>query len=199
MESAAVVRIYESRLWRRSLVVRFVLGLPFEREYQLILESARLDVASDVLDLACGSGIYSRPFTRVLGGGCVVGLDLSPAMLAHARRLTAEERLANLFFVRGSGSRSPPPTSISSTAVARCICFPKLPVPSPRYRVSCGCTVDSLPQWYVATRARGRCCLPAFYGGSASSRSVLANSRSDSARRDSTTSASTMRALCGSS
>jgi ubiquinone/menaquinone biosynthesis C-methylase UbiE len=111
MESAAVVRIYESRLWRRSFVMRFALGLSFEREYQLILESARLDAASDVLDLACGSGIYSRPFARAVGGGRVVGLDLSPAMLAHARRLTAKERLANLFFVRGDAQRLPFPAA----------------------------------------------------------------------------------------
>jgi len=109
MESAAIVRIYESRLWRRSLLARLMLGLPFEREYQLILESTRLDAASDVLDLACGSGIYSRPFARAAGGGRVVGLDLSPAMLAHARRLAAKDRLGNLFFVRGDAQRLPFP------------------------------------------------------------------------------------------
>ena len=107
MESAAVVRIYESRLWRRSLVVRLVLGLSFEREYQLILEAARLDAASDVLDLACGSGIYSRPFARALRRGRVVGLDLSPAMLRHAKRHAAEERLGNLFFARGDAQQLP--------------------------------------------------------------------------------------------
>src|SRR5208337_3212248 len=33
------------------------------------------------------------------------------AMLAHARRLTAEERLANLFFVRGDAQRLPFPAA----------------------------------------------------------------------------------------
>jgi len=107
MESAAVVRIYESRLWRRSFVVRFVLGLSFEREYELILEAARLDAASEVLDLACGSGIYSRPFARALRSGRVVGLDLSRAMLRHAERLAAQERLGNLFFARGDAQQLP--------------------------------------------------------------------------------------------
>ncbi len=111
MESAAIVRIYESRLWRRSLVARFMLGLPFEREYQLILDAARLEAASDILDLACGSGIYSRPFARAVGGGRVVGLDLSPAMLANARRLATRERLANLFFVRGDAQELPFPAA----------------------------------------------------------------------------------------
>src|SRR5436190_12533360 len=38
-----------------------------------------------VLDLACGSGFYSR-LLRAARAGCVVGVDLSPAMVALARR-----------------------------------------------------------------------------------------------------------------
>ena len=111
MESAAIVRIYESRLWRRSVVMRLVLGLPFEREYALVLGAAQPGEAADVLDLACGSGIYSRPLARAIPRGRVVGLDLSPAMLRHARRLAARERAANVWFARGDAQRLPFPAA----------------------------------------------------------------------------------------
>ena len=69
MESEWVARVYESRLWRRSLLARLALGLSFEREHQLILEAAGLGASGAVLDLVCGSGIHSRPFARTLARG----------------------------------------------------------------------------------------------------------------------------------
>lgn len=111
MEAELIVRIYESRLWRRSALMRLVLGLPFEREYELILGAAELAEAGTVLDLACGPGIYSRPFARALPRGRVVGLDLSPPMLRHAQRRAREEQLANLSFVRGDAQQLPLPDS----------------------------------------------------------------------------------------
>src|SRR6266851_7226571 len=85
MESDAIVRVYESRLWRRSLIATLALGISFEREQELIGRAARLSPGDALLDLACGPGIYTRPFARQVAPGLVVGLDLSPAMLRHAR------------------------------------------------------------------------------------------------------------------
>jgi ubiquinone/menaquinone biosynthesis C-methylase UbiE len=110
MESEAVVRVYESRLWRRSLLTRLVLGLSFEREQALIQSAAQLAPAARVLDLACGSGLYARRFARDLAGGRVVGLDLSPAMLRHAQRSAAAEDLDDLRLVRGDATRLPFPS-----------------------------------------------------------------------------------------
>lgn len=112
MESEVVTRIYESRLWRRSLVVRAVLGLSFDDELDRIFRAAGLDRegdggAHDVLDLACGSGIYTRPIARRRPEARVVGLDLSPPMLAVAGRLAARETLPHLHFVRGDAQRLP--------------------------------------------------------------------------------------------
>jgi SAM-dependent methyltransferase len=107
MEADPIVRIYESRLWRRSLVVRGVLGLSFARESALILEAMQLGATRDVLDLACGSGIYTRPLARALPGGRVVGLDRSRPMLRHALRRAGAERLRNASFVRGDALRLP--------------------------------------------------------------------------------------------
>jgi ubiquinone/menaquinone biosynthesis C-methylase UbiE len=107
MESKAIVRIYESRLWRRSLLATLALGISFEREQQLIARAAGLSPGATLLDLACGPGIYTRPFARQAAPGLVVGLDLSPAMLRHARRSTRAARLENLALVRGDAQRLP--------------------------------------------------------------------------------------------
>ncbi len=102
MESAPVVAVYESRLWRRNPIVQAVLGIAFDDELDCIARAARVDEASRVLDLACGPGIYARPFARRLPRGRVVGLDLSPPMLAYAQRRRRAEGLVNLDLVRGS-------------------------------------------------------------------------------------------------
>lgn len=107
MEAEPVVRIYESRWWRRSPLVGWAIGISFEAEYALILGAAELRGSESVLDLAGGPGIYARPFARLLSRGRVVDLDLSPRMLAYARRRADEEGLGNLFLVRGDAGQLP--------------------------------------------------------------------------------------------
>ena len=107
MESDAIVRIYESRLWRRSPVFTLALGISFEREQELIGRAARLSPGDTLLDLACGPGIYTRPFALRVAPGLAVGLDLSPVMLRHARRRAREARLQNLVLIRGDAVRLP--------------------------------------------------------------------------------------------
>jgi ubiquinone/menaquinone biosynthesis C-methylase UbiE len=107
MESEAIARVYESRLWRRSLPARLALGLSFEREQRLVLEAAELGSSARVLDLACGSGIYTRPLARALGARSVVGIDLSRPMLRNAQRLAARERLIGLQLVHGDALALP--------------------------------------------------------------------------------------------
>jgi SAM-dependent methyltransferase len=102
MESAPVVAVYESRLWRRNPIVEALMGIAFDDELDCIARAARVDEASRVLDLACGPGIYARPFARRLSGGRVVGLDLSRPMLAYAHHRRRAEGLTNLDLVRGS-------------------------------------------------------------------------------------------------
>lgn len=102
MEWRPLVAIYESRFWRRSGLFAWAAGIPFEEEIAQLSREARLDEARRVLDLACGSGIYARPFAQCLSEGRVVGLDLSAPMLAQARRTSRDEGCANLDLVRGS-------------------------------------------------------------------------------------------------
>jgi ubiquinone/menaquinone biosynthesis C-methylase UbiE len=70
-----------------------------------VLELAQPKTTDLALDVATGTGntaLALAPFVRH-----VVGLDLTPEMLAHARRLTAERSIANAEWVLGDASRLP--------------------------------------------------------------------------------------------
>src|SRR5262245_18619284 len=60
-----------------------------------------------ILDLACGPGNFTRRIARLAPHSTVVGFDLSPQMLERAVRLTAKERLRNVYYVRGSALSLP--------------------------------------------------------------------------------------------
>jgi SAM-dependent methyltransferase len=107
MEASPVVRIYESRLWRRSPVATWKLGISFAAERDAILRAARIEAGDRVLDLACGSGIYTRPLARQANAGTVVGLDLSLPMLRYASRRVRQEGLDNVVLIRGTALQLP--------------------------------------------------------------------------------------------
>jgi len=109
MEWEPLVQLYESRVWRRSIVFRALLGLSFEREYALIVSASALSDARRVLDLACGPGIYARRFAAGLSAATIVGLDLSWPMLRYAARKSRASNLMNLAFVRGDATNLPFP------------------------------------------------------------------------------------------
>ena len=109
MESNAIIRIYESRLWRRSPYVALLLGISFTREQQLILRAAELASAERVLDLACGPGIYTRYFARKVSAGSVMGLDLSLPMLRYASRRAHQEQVENVLWIHGTALELPFP------------------------------------------------------------------------------------------
>jgi ubiquinone/menaquinone biosynthesis C-methylase UbiE len=65
---------------------RYILG-PW---VPLLVETARLAVGERVLDVACGTGVVARAAAEGVGrGGCVVGIDLNPGMIAVAQSLPA--------------------------------------------------------------------------------------------------------------
>jgi ubiquinone/menaquinone biosynthesis C-methylase UbiE len=109
MESDTVVRIYESRLWRRSFIATRALGISFDREQAMVLAAASPPPNGTVLDLACGPGIYTRALARRVGSGTVVGLDLSLPMLRYAARRARTEGVSNATFVRASALDLPLP------------------------------------------------------------------------------------------
>lgn len=109
MEWKPLIEIYESRWWRKSGLFALMTGITFEGEYENIVGALELDGDELLLDLACGSGIYSRPLARLLDRGRVVGLDLSTPMLSYAARKARDQGIGNLVLVRASAMDLPFP------------------------------------------------------------------------------------------
>jgi SAM-dependent methyltransferase len=99
MQAPAIVSIYE-KLWRR-IGYYMASSRSFEKELQTVLQLGKNRNTSRALDLACGTGVFTRPLASQ-SSGWVVGLDLSWPMLRRARRLMEKEGIQNILFVRAT-------------------------------------------------------------------------------------------------
>lgn len=102
MANPVVSAVYEG-VWRPTFTRFFSLGGPGTAEYDKAF-TAYLARAGErqILDVACGPGLYTRRLAQHLTGeGRVIGLDFSPAMLARAAR-TRPARSAP-----GAGAKDP--------------------------------------------------------------------------------------------
>jgi ubiquinone/menaquinone biosynthesis C-methylase UbiE len=109
MTSRLVPQIYE-RWWRPGLgrVAKGVTGPGMAEEVRIARLLMALSHGDTVLDLACGTGKFSREFSRaVTDSGIVVGVDASHTMLERAAREIERSELRNLALVRASGDRLP--------------------------------------------------------------------------------------------
>jgi SAM-dependent methyltransferase len=61
-----------------------------------------------VLDVGCGSGAMTRALSRVLPGGEVWGLDLSPDHVDYAAKTAGQERIENVHYLCGDVLNPPP-------------------------------------------------------------------------------------------
>ena len=104
MQTRLIVSVYE-KFWRR---VGYYLASSrsFGEEMRTALRIAKGRCKGHALDIACGTGIFTRPLAR-MSGAAVIGLDLSRPMLMRAQRLLIEEGSNNLFFIRGSAFNLP--------------------------------------------------------------------------------------------
>lgn len=104
MQAPLIVSIYE-KLWRQ-IGYYLASSRAFSREMQTVLRLGRGRNISQALDLACGTGVFSRPLARQ-AESFVVGLDLSRAMLKHAQKLAEASAVRNILFVRASAFSMP--------------------------------------------------------------------------------------------
>ena len=105
MVSRALPLIYE-RVWRPlgGRLLMGALGPDMEGERRIALAMLRIGDGDAVLDVACGTGNFTRAFAAAAPGGTVVGLDASRTMLAQAAREPGGEGVA---WVRGSATDLP--------------------------------------------------------------------------------------------
>ena len=76
--------------------------------YHQHLQAALGVRASDhVLDIGCGTGQTTRSAARAAVSGAALGVDLSAAMLACARRASREQGLTNVSFLRADAQTHP--------------------------------------------------------------------------------------------
>ena len=117
MLSGPVPRVYE-RWWRPALgrVAKGLLGPGMADERRIARLLLGLAPGDGVLDVACGTGNFSRSFATVVGdAGLVVGIDVSESMLTKAV----------------TDTRGPASTSPTSAATRRsCRSCPRASTPS---------------------------------------------------------------------
>jgi SAM-dependent methyltransferase len=97
MVSRALPLIYE-RVWRPlgGRLLMGAMGPGLRGEHRIALQMLALSQNDQVLDVACGTGGFTRSFARVAGDGLVVAVDASRTMLARAVKETDADTVAYL-------------------------------------------------------------------------------------------------------
>jgi SAM-dependent methyltransferase len=107
MEEPFYSRGYER--WFRPSLTRLVTPQSLDEAQRLSVQLLGLDGRETVLDIACGTGNFTRAIASVLDAesSLVVGLDLSVPMLREAVAKAAHVGLRNVRYVRGDALRLP--------------------------------------------------------------------------------------------
>lgn len=84
-----------------------------------LFTAAAIDRADRVLDIGCGNGETTCRAARLATEGCAVGIDLSPAILEHARAVAMQEGLDNIRFDQGDPEIHPFPSGSFDIAISR--------------------------------------------------------------------------------
>ena len=126
MLTRAVPEIYE-RWWRPALgrVAKGVFGPGMAEEMRIARLLLGLVPGDGVLDIACGTGNFTRHFARAVGPtGLVAGLDASTTMLNRAVEDTGG--MEQVAYIRGDAQSLPSGTRASTRSAAsrRCTCSP---------------------------------------------------------------------------
>jgi SAM-dependent methyltransferase len=81
--------------------------------------AARIGRADRVLDIGCGTGQTTRDAARTAPDGSAVGVDLSGRMIELARRLAAEQGIANVAFEQADAQIHPLPDQSFDVGISR--------------------------------------------------------------------------------
>jgi SAM-dependent methyltransferase len=108
MLSRLLPRVYE-RWWRPALgrVVKGAFGPSMRDEVRIARSMLGLEQGERALDVACGTGAFTRELARAVGpSGLVVGIDVSQTMLERAVAGTPPT-LAQVAYIRGDAEALP--------------------------------------------------------------------------------------------
>lgn len=83
-----------------------------------VVRSARIRAGERVLDIACGTG--NTALAARARGAVVTGLDLTPELLASAKRRAVEEGYADIAWREGDAERLPFPDGAFDVVVSSC-------------------------------------------------------------------------------
>ncbi len=101
MESKYLVQVYDSLFWRHSPFTMALLQITSEREFGTFYHALTFSRQQRViLDIACGTGIYTRKLAQKMTASTVFGLDISMHMLNYASAKIQENGLANVNLIR---------------------------------------------------------------------------------------------------
>jgi SAM-dependent methyltransferase len=89
------------------------------RYHERLMRAAAIGATDRVLDVGCGSGQTTRDAARAAAAGEAVGVDLSSALLEHARRLAEAEGVANATFVQADAQIHPFEAASFDVAISR--------------------------------------------------------------------------------
>ena len=92
----------------RGALTRLLNVADFPVEVAMIQQHLQAQAGDTLLDLACGPGNFTVEWAKRVGGdGLVIGLDISPAMLARAAHHMKRWGLDNVLLIRGDAHRLP--------------------------------------------------------------------------------------------
>lgn len=110
MLTGALPKVYE-RWWRPAWgrIAKGMRGPSMEDEHRIARRLLELHPGDGVLDVACGTGNFTRRFARAVGPeGLAVGVDLSETMLARAVRDTRSAGLDHqVAYIRAGAEELP--------------------------------------------------------------------------------------------
>jgi SAM-dependent methyltransferase len=117
MPDAAHSELIRDQFTRQATPFSTAAPIANEDALKMIVEAAGAGPNDTVLDVACGGGIVVCGFAPHVRHA--TGIDMTPAMLAHARLLADEKGIANVSWREGDVTRLPWPDGAFTIVVTR--------------------------------------------------------------------------------